>query len=568
MSGFYGLSSDRIRHWAGNLLVVGVPALAILAVAGFGQPLFETNDDAALAMAGSGFGLAAEPEAHLTFSHIAYGVLLNALSLVFGPQAHGAATLAALALSLGLCIDVYRTSRCRNPLFFVAILSVGSAIFASAMLRPQFTITASILSASSIAAYLFHNILRRDKIDANGDKILFNIRNILIFTGIILGYAIRPSSALATLAALCPAIILLFARGSKKQRADCIRFSALILIVYGALAGVDWISYALSPAWNEVISYNMLRSLFTDFGRIQYNSESDAFRRAAWSENDYMMIQNFFSDSSIYDKSILAELTGDYAVDQIFSLSAVLAWIWAPLHWPVVYCLLAAQVALVLWSTGSRRALGLLILGQFCVIALVAVTGRPPLFRVWFAAGAVTIVFQFALIVAFGRSQSRSRWPMQAALSLFLIGCGAFGLERVISEHRADIRSAAGYRATVEEARAALDGNLVAWGDSLKWEWLVTPTRVYFPLTEFGVIPIGGYSRTPIASGAMRREGISDLSKALCTDGNIRLVAASPLIPLLSIFCAEHYGTMGTFEPIASVGGSNVYRLQLTGTAR
>lgn len=275
------------------------------------------------------------------------------------------------------------------------------------------------------------------------------------------------------------------------------------------------------------------------------------------------MIRSFFSDSPIYDKSVLADLARGYSVGPILSLPAIGEWIRAPLRWPALYCLLAAQVALVFWPARQRGALALLIVGQLCVIALVASTGRQPLFRVWFAVSAATILLQFALIVAL--EQARSRWPVQAALSLFLIGCGALGLERVVSEHRATLRSAAQYRAAVEEARPALNGKLVGWGGSFIWEWLITPTRVYYPLTELGVVPIGGYSRTPIATGAMRRAGISDLPKALCTDGDVRLVAVPPLIPMLSVFCAEHYGTVATFEPLAALGGPNVYQLQQTG---
>lgn len=561
MIGLHDRSGVRSPRWAGNLLVVGVPILALLTVVGFGQPLFETNDDTALAMAGSGFGLAAEREAHLTFSHVAYGKFLNAISLVLGPQAHGVVTLAALALCLGLCIDACRTFLGRNPLLLASALSLGSAIFANAMLRPQFTATASILSASSIAAYIIHNTPY-----SKSTKNAISIRNIIIYTGIILGYTIRPASATAVFIAFLPAIVWIYTFSPKIERATYIKFVGSILAIYGVLAAIDWASYALSPTWSEVLSYNAIRSIFTDFYLIAYDPNAGAFQRAKWTHNDYLMIRNFFSDSPIFDKSVLADIAGGYSARQMLSLPAIGEWMKAPLRWPVAYCLLAAQAALVFWPARQRGALALLIVGQLCVIALVAITGRPPLFRVWFAVAAATILLQFAFIIALG--QSRSRWSMQAALSLFLIGCGAFGLERIVSEHRATLRSAAEYRETVDKAGSALNGKLVAWGSSFYWEWLITPTRVYFPLTDFGVIPIGGYSRTPIASGAMRRAGISDLPKALCTDSDVRLIVDPSLISLLSTFCTEHYGTEGAFEAIASLGGPNVYRLQQTGKER
>ena len=83
-------------------IVLGVPFLTVLGVVLLGNPLFEGNDDTGLAMVGAGFGLAAEPDAHLIFSHYGYGLLLGAVSRFAGPNAHGWISLAALGLSMGL----------------------------------------------------------------------------------------------------------------------------------------------------------------------------------------------------------------------------------------------------------------------------------------------------------------------------------------------------------------------------------------------------------------------------------------------------------------------------------
>src|SRR6476660_2798659 len=129
--------------------------MTLIAAIFFGTPLFEGNDDAGLAMIGAGFGLAAEPEPHIIFSHFGYGLFLNFISRFVGPYAHGWTSLAALGLSIGL----YSRAVCEHLrghgalVGAILVIAVG-CVFARALLEVQFTITAALLFGAAMSCWL------------------------------------------------------------------------------------------------------------------------------------------------------------------------------------------------------------------------------------------------------------------------------------------------------------------------------------------------------------------------------------------------------------------------------
>ncbi|MBV8216305.1 MAG: hypothetical protein JOZ08_24065, partial [Verrucomicrobia bacterium] len=158
--------------------------LATLVVATFcifGEPLYYSNDDAGIAMVGSGFGEAAHPDPHLVWCHYGYGLILGMLTKFIGLNAHGWVTIAAIWLSLALLIQaIFHTQR---PIvrWSLLLLSVG-AIYSVALLSAQFTTTAGVLFGAAIACWLADG--------TPGRKSFLAIAPILL--ALILSYLIRP----------------------------------------------------------------------------------------------------------------------------------------------------------------------------------------------------------------------------------------------------------------------------------------------------------------------------------------------------------------------------------------
>jgi len=114
------------------------------------EPVWATNDDVALAMLGSGFGIAVAPTSRLVFAHPFYGLALNALTPLLGTAAHGWLTLVGLMLAAGVL------GLALAPLRFgmVALAACWLALLLPATLSPQFTITSGLLFAAGSAWFL------------------------------------------------------------------------------------------------------------------------------------------------------------------------------------------------------------------------------------------------------------------------------------------------------------------------------------------------------------------------------------------------------------------------------
>ncbi|MGH8674445.1 MAG: hypothetical protein ACREVG_09065, partial [Burkholderiales bacterium] len=117
---------------------------ALAALFGALQPYWETNDDVAMAMIVHGYGIAAAPDPATVFQNVLYGRLVQALPEPFGLQGYGVATYGLLLLSFAACcLALQRAGAPRVPAA-VALF----AIFAPALVYPQFTLVAGLLGAA------------------------------------------------------------------------------------------------------------------------------------------------------------------------------------------------------------------------------------------------------------------------------------------------------------------------------------------------------------------------------------------------------------------------------------
>jgi len=249
------------------LVAVIVATLAVALTAFFGNPLFATNDDVGLAMIGAGFGMAAHPEPHLVFAHYGYGLLLNGLSQIVGPRAHGFMTLFAVGLSLGLFI--YAVGK-RLEFLLAGLFVAGGCIYVSAFLTPQFTVTAGVLVAAGLACYLAA---------AQREEISFGLLT-SIYLAVVLGGLIRPTSALAVTIVYAPLLGWRALKGDQVEQRN-IRYLIVSLgIIELTICALDWAAYYFSADWTRALEYNFTRALFNDFYRVPWRSKAAAYKAA------------------------------------------------------------------------------------------------------------------------------------------------------------------------------------------------------------------------------------------------------------------------------------------------
>jgi hypothetical protein len=528
-------------------ICVGVPLVAIFAVAAFGNPLFDGNDDTGLAMLGAGFGLAVEPEPHLIFSHFGYGVLLKMISRFAGPYAHGWTTLAALGLALGLCARALcGRSRANVYLVGTALFIAAGSVFTRALLLQQFTATSAILFGAAIGCWLA--VLR----GGAGSPWLRTV----IYTAIVLSFLIRPSAAMLGLVVVLPSLIWLALLGPADSRKPTLRLIGVIAVMAAAIYVTDKGAYALSPDWRDALEYNQLRSLFNDYFRIPWVPGAPEYAKVGWSENDHAMFMNWYSLHPIFDYDNIKYLAGTLLTQApLFELSGVRDWLLTLRDSPLLIAICLGQLLLFALLPSCRIIVALLMLGTFFALAISGLTGRPPLFRIQFSALSVAFLCTLPFLLA-KEAGARSLRNLAAAL---IFGIALYAGWTAVRAHRDMSAQAAAYRARLLEAHPYFTGTVISWGSALAWEWLITPTKVYAPVDGAIIASLGVAARMPVTQSTLERLGITDLGVTLCTKPDIRVIASLANIKRLQKFCEEHYQTRPTYNLVFSHPITEIY---------
>jgi hypothetical protein len=519
-----------------STIVPGIALLAVLGVALIGTPLFEINDDTALAMIGAGFGLAVEPEPHLIFSHFGYGLLLKTVSRFAGPHAHGWITLTALSLSLAL----YARALCGNwrrqgYLVAAALVIAAGCVFARALLDPQFTITAALLFGAAIGCWL--GTLRE------GSRSL--TLSTAIYGALVLSFLVRPTAAVLGLIVIGPALIWLAWRGPSGSRLPARHFMIAIAAIALAVYLTDKAAYTFSDDWRNVIDYNQLRGLFNDYHRIPWIPGAPEYAKVGWSANDHAMFMDWYSLHPIYDYANIRYLAETLTLQtQLLPWSGVrdsFAVLWQS---PFLFAL--AGVLVLLTGLVPRRLMfaSLVLIGTLAAIVALGLTGRPPAFRVLFSALSVALLFASPFLLM---AEGELRPPQKAGLGL-LVGIAAVTGFMTIQAHRERVREAAAYRAELSKAAPYLSGTVIVWGASLVTEWLITPTTIHTPFPTLTIPTLGVSTKSPVMRATLQRLGISDLGTTLCTQPDIRLIATPARVNELQVFCEQHYHVRPSYD--------------------
>lgn len=269
-------------------LLAGTFVIALAYVTGlvvWGNPVWDTNDDVAMAMVAHGYGFAAQASPNVLFSNVIWGHIVQALHGVFGLQGYSIGALGSLVLSAWSCLYFLT----RLGVTYWISLPVLATIFTWSTLAPQFTVNAGLLTIAGVLGVCTY---------AKTRAIVALISGCALAT---LGFLVRQMEFVLVLAIAAPFLPW------SLLRERLFRFACLsTLLVMAAAYAVDRGAYS-SSEWQRFSLENSARAPYTDFGITRELKRYPAILRDhGYSENDIDLIANwFFVDPSLFDVQAL-----------------------------------------------------------------------------------------------------------------------------------------------------------------------------------------------------------------------------------------------------------------------
>ena len=142
------------RHLHQNWLLA-LPFFLVVTLCLLFESSWMTNDDVAMSMIAHGYGGIAEASSKLIFSNILWGEFIQSLPTIGGLYGYSLATLLVVTLS-GVCfVAVLKANQ--QSAFTVSLLLI--IIMVQAVLFPQFTVTAGLITVASIT--LLHHYSKK-----------------------------------------------------------------------------------------------------------------------------------------------------------------------------------------------------------------------------------------------------------------------------------------------------------------------------------------------------------------------------------------------------------------------
>lgn len=283
-----------------KLLFSAVFVFALLLLTWLLVPIiFETNDDAFLMGCVSG-GRTGKPEANTIFSLFLWGRMVSALYMIH-------AGIPWYTLSFLILIDLSLTAVCYccvtafpkwgGSMF--CLLYFGMFIYYSVII--QFTLVSAYCGIAAISLMLIEK-----KEECSRKDIV--IKNILIFLFMFFSVNIRSKVGYLVLgsaaAAVCFEVLRYFLKASDRQKVKKMALSFLVICSTVIISvGIHKIHEALDD-WGEFREYHAERANFTDYSKLDYESNKELFDEIGWSEKFYVLAKGwFFMDERISTES-------------------------------------------------------------------------------------------------------------------------------------------------------------------------------------------------------------------------------------------------------------------------
>ena len=261
---------------------------------------FETNDDAYLMGYLSG-GRTGKPEADIIFSMFLWGKLVSVLYNVCATIPwYTLIFLSLIALSLvTVCYCVVSSFPEWGGSLF-CLLYFCMFLYYSVIL--QYTTVSTYCGIAAVSLMLI------DRKEENRKNII--IKNIIIFCFMFFAVNIRFRVGYLVIGSAACAISLeilryLLKAADKRKIKNMVISFITICVAAGISIGVNNIHESLG-GWEDFREYNAQRVPFTDYSKLEYESNKDLFDEIGWSEDFYELVKRWF----FMDETVNAETLG------------------------------------------------------------------------------------------------------------------------------------------------------------------------------------------------------------------------------------------------------------------
>lgn len=246
---------------------------------------WRTNDDVFIKLIVSGgYG---NPDYHTIFVSSIFGRILSFLySLINTVPWYEIIQYGLLIYSFSILMNIFI---CDSPIKGLCILSIIVISF-QAYVRPQFSITTSIITVSSYIVLYYY--LKKNR------KNFYLISGLLLLTFAIL-IRLKQFLACSTISVFC--MLPLFFEYIKEKKLDR---KFILIVVYSAIIlfstiGIERIDYS-SSEWNRFNQYNYLRSELIDNGYPDYEQNEEIYNELGIDENALNLYKNWnFDDQEV-----------------------------------------------------------------------------------------------------------------------------------------------------------------------------------------------------------------------------------------------------------------------------
>ncbi|HEX2839802.1 hypothetical protein [Hyphomicrobium sp.] len=516
------------------------------ALAALFDPVFQTNDDAALAMLGSGFGIASRPEPQLIFSNLLYGHLVGAASWVLSSTAHAWLTTLMLA---GAAATIMATAVQRSADLVPVGLLAAVGICLTAIMNPQYTTTAAALCVSAAVA--------ANEYVATASRRWLAVALSLLLVSVILRWESAAMLAFAALPALM--IGLLSSEGTYRNRTIKILSAGVALTV--VVLAVDAISYAIDPTWKEVRSYLRVRALFNDFQSVPWVEGSDAYAKAGWSRNDYLLFKAWYARDPLFSFDNIKMIASAHAFHNSRSgLGLYLVRSWMILSTSSI-ALLTVSLSLLASIAAARASARIYVVGGLLgaggAFLLVFLGGRPPLERI-----SLSLIVFLAGLAYVLMLNSRPPLPVRRWAKVGLGATSAYLLALNAMHASYDRSIAHEYTRAFAHVQRDLTDRTIVWGSAVDANYLMSLWGNAPFLSDRKFVGIGAATRAPYVDEILKTWGVTDFSRSLCTDRTISILARKDNIDLFQHFCRARYNAGATYKLVAEKSPFKVWRLE------
>jgi len=500
------------------------------------RPYWQTNDDIAMSMVVHGYGISAYPSAGLVFSNVIYGWIVGHFPVLFDIFPYSVLSLALLfAAAWGTVYFVSEWTGCR-----ALALTMVSALFLPAIVFPQFSVLAGLLTCAGIAGILHYA--------HRGARGSLAISAILL----LLGFLVREQQFYLVMLVGMPFLPYRAFLGDRKLQV----FLAAAICLAGAAGVVDH-AYYRQPDWDEYRELNLLRAAFTDYGGAGYfRTRPELLAACGFTWNDIELVTHwFFADQNTADPVRLSALLGqvrvaDWTLENLGNVRTTFSGLANRSLLPLI-----ALVIMSFTLVPGARNRTLISGGVFCVtIGVIGAFGRPWAQRVYYPLVGSILV----LTLMGGRIRSAGREILTAAAGIALVFVAAMTQTANAGMIRNEARIA-------EDFTRLDEGRLyIVWGAVLDYEAAYPVFVSAVKAKNYRWFALGAFSPAPYAKAQWREEGCRGLMDCLLNGSSPPIMANDELMTLLGRLMEEHYSRRLVMRAVRQFNTFRTYEISTT----